>query len=180
MVIQLLNNPLYKVAATFDGINVFIPVDDTQYHMERYIAATAQQIYSDSGATKDVLGALMDEMIQKCNNEKDHKTLRTDIGTLANNIKYRLQYPIDEDCAIRMGALLSFLADENPDVVLPFWTEKKVRMAHANPDAYTFFLSWGAINTPSYREQFSTSIDMDYFSKRRQTLASLLPPTLTS
>lgn len=176
---MLKNNPIYKIAAAFDGIDVFILNDDTQYHIERYIAATAQQIYSDSGATKDILNSLIDEILLKCNNERDIKLLRTDIGSLANNIKYRLAYPIDEDCAIRMGAILSFLDEEDPDKVLPFWTEKKVKMAHANPDAYTFFLTWGAINTPSYKEAFSTLIDMEYFSKRRIALKGLLPPIRT-
>jgi len=42
-------------------------------------------------------------MLELCNDEKNMKTLRTDVATLANNIKYRLSYPVDEDCALRMG-----------------------------------------------------------------------------
>ena len=88
-------NPAYKEVfhSTVHNIKLYMPEDvATGYHMSRYVAAGAQNIYSGGGATKDLLAAMMDKMLELCNDEKNVKNLRTDIATLANNIKYRLRY----------------------------------------------------------------------------------------
>src|SRR6185295_14717018 len=94
------NNPKYKEIfhSKVHGLHFYMPEDvATGYHISRYVTAGAQNIYSASGATKDLLEAMMDKMLELCNDEKNIKTLRTDVATLANNIKYRLHYPVDED-----------------------------------------------------------------------------------
>lgn len=180
------DNPKYKEVfhSTVHDLRFYMPEDIANgYHMSRYVAAGAQNIYSASGATKDLLGAMMDKMLELCNEEKNVKTLRTDIATLANNIKYRLRYPVDEDCGLRMGAIYCFVEGEDPDVTEDFWTRRKVTLAKGDaaqniqPDAalYAFFLSIGLPYTPAWKEQLDTSTGSNYFNQREETLNSLMP-----
>jgi hypothetical protein len=183
-------NPKYREVfySQVHDVRFYMPEDIANgYHMSRYVAAGAQNIYSSSGATKDLLGAMMDKMLELCNDEKNIKTLRTDVATLANNIKYRLSYPVDEDCALRMGAIYTFIEGEDADVTDDFWTRKKLRLAKGDvsqnikpdPELYAFFLSTGLPFTPAWKEQSVTSTDLNYFSKREEALNSLLPQSST-
>lgn len=179
---MLSTNPAYKQAISIQGYSVYIPQEITAYHKSREVAAMAQHSYSESGITPDYLKAITDELL-KCVNDDKNKNVRSDISILTNNIKYRLAYPVDEDCAIRMGAILSFIEykdgkkviSEPTDKVEDFWTRKKVELAHLYPELYTFFLTWGVVNTPAYNNHSDISIDTDYFNKRRQALKALLP-----
>lgn len=170
----LRDNPEFKCEFEKGDVRIYIPAEVSAYHTQRYVAAMAQQIYSESGCTKDLLKSMMDNIITICN-DKETRTAKTDIAVLANNIKYRLQYPVDEDCAIRMGAILSFMEVEDPNTISDVWTKKKVELAHTDPEVYTFFLTLGIVNTPAYKELLDISIDMNYFSKRREALNGLLP-----
>jgi hypothetical protein len=180
------NNPKYKEIfhSAVHNLKFYMPEDIANgYHISRYVAAGAQNIYSAAGATKDLLGNMMDKMLELCNDEKNVKTLRTDIATLANNIKYRLRYPVDEDCALRMGAIYTFVEGENADVTEDFWTKKKLALAKGDaaqnipPDAelYAFFLSIGLPYTPAWSEQSAILTDTDYFSKRTEVLNAMQP-----
>lgn len=179
-------NPQYKEVfhSTIHNLRFYMPQDVANgYHMSRYVAAGAQNIYAAGGATKELLGSLMDKMLEICNDEKSLKTLRSDIATLANNIKYRLRYPVDEDCALRMGAIYTFVEGENPDVTEDFWTNKKVALAKGDatqgiapdPALYAFFLSIGIPYTPAWREQLDILTDTNYFNQRRELLNALMP-----
>lgn len=171
-------NPDYKIAFTTDnGINLYMPNDLVNgYHISRKIASEAQNIYSSGGATKEVLEGIMNKILDEVNNEKSRNDrIRSNISILANNILYRLKYPLDENCAIRMGAIFTFLDGEDPDKVDPFWTEKKVKLAHNDPDAYAFFLTIGTALTPSYKESQQYLSDPDYFKTRTGMLKSLIP-----
>jgi hypothetical protein len=119
------------------------------------------------------LNEIADAILQRCNLQSKLETRITDIGVLANEIKYRTKYPVDEHCAIRIGAVLSFIDGEDPDKYDVFWTRKKEELAMNNPEAYSFFLSWGISNTEPYRKQFDTSISLDYFRNRQEALRSL-------
>lgn len=182
------NNPKYKEVfhSQVHNLKFYIPEDVANgYHMSRYVAAGAQNIYAAGGATKQLLSAMMDKMLELCNEEKSTKTLRTDVATLANNIKYRLQYPVDEDCALRMGAIYCFAEGEEPDQTEDFWTSRKVQLAKGDatqkiapdPELYSFFLSLGIASTPAWKELSDTLTDTSYFSKRTETLNSLTPPS---
>ncbi len=180
------NNPAYQQAAQEGKYSLYIPENIMSYHTSRFIQAANQQIYSNAGATKEVLEQVMTEIIERCNNQKDIATMRTDIAAFANSVKYRLKYPVDELCSLRMGAILCYLEYENedgtvvsedPDKYDNFWTKKKMDLAMDSPNLYSFFLTWGISNTPQYREHSGISIDMDYFMQRRQMLESLLPGT---
>lgn len=180
------NNPAYKEVfySAVHNTRFYMPADMANgYHMSRYVAAGAQNIYAAGGATKDLLGAMMDKMLELCNDEKSIKTLRTDIATLANNIKYRLRYPVDEDCAIRMGAIYTFAEGEQPDTTEEYWTARKLAMAKgdaaqniaADPALYGFFLSTGIPFTPAWSGQLGILSNTNYFSQRNEALNSLQP-----
>lgn len=180
------NNPKYKEVfySTVHNLRFYMPEDiATGYHLSRYVAAGAQNIYSGAGATKDLLDALMDKMLERCNDEKNLKNLRTDIAVLANNIKYRLRYPVDEDCALRMGAIYCFIDGEDPDTTEDYHTRRKVMLAKGDnaqnippdPQLYAFFLSIGIPYTPAWSELSDTLTSTSYFSQRQETLNALMP-----
>jgi hypothetical protein len=183
------HNPKYKEVfhSKVHDMRFYMPEDvATGYHISRYVAAGAQNIYAASGATKELLEAMMDKMLELCNDEKSLKTLRTDIATLANNIKYRLRYPVDEDCALRMGAIYTFMEGEDPDTTEDFWTRKKLVLAKgdpavggasikADPELYAFFLSTGLPFTQAWSGLSATSTGSDYFSQRAEMLNAMQP-----
>lgn len=182
------DNPQYKEVfySHVHQLRFYMPADIANgYHMSRYVAAGAQNIYAAGGATKELLNAMMDKMLELCNDEKSVKTLRTDIATLANNIKYRLRYPVDEDCALRMGAIYCFAEGENPDTVEDYWTNRKLLLAKGDatqgikpdPELYRFFLTIGVPYTPAWNEQSDILNDTNYFSQRREMLNALMPPS---
>ncbi len=180
------NNPAYREVfySNIHNIKLYMPADAANgYHMSRYVAAGAQNIYASGGATKELLSAMMDKMLELCNDEKSIKNLRTDIATLANNIKYRLKYPIDEDCALRMGAIYTFVEGENPDMTDDYQTTRKVSWAKGDaaqnippdPDMYAFFLSIGIAFTPAWKDQSAILTDSNYFKARKDNLNGLQP-----
>lgn len=180
------DNPKYREVfhSQVHDIKLYMPEDAANgYHMSRYVAAGAQNIYAAGGATKELLGNMMDKMLELCNDEKNLKTLRTDVATLANNIKYRLRYPVDEDCALRMGAIYTFAEGEDPEHTEDYWTAKKVAWAkgdatqHIQPDPelYSFFLSIGITSTPAWKEQSDILSDSNYFKTRTDNLNALQP-----
>lgn len=165
-----------KMVEVFEskGIKFYQPANG-EYHLSRYVAAGAQNIFSACGITKTLLQTFMDKMIEMCNDEKSLKTLRTDIAIMCNNLLYRTKYPVDEDCAIRMGAIYCILEGEDPDICDASLTEKKVQMTRQDPDLYTFFLTMGIKYTPAWSESGTDMSDMEYFSKRMETLNALIP-----
>lgn len=169
------DNPQYQLAYEGCKHELYVPISENDYHLSRYVAANAQNIYSASGATKELLSSFMDEIIKRCNDEKDIKTLRTDIGVLCNNIKYRLKYPVDEDCALRMGAIYCFMEGEDPNEVSDMWTRKKVELARNDDALYSFFLTEGIKRTPSWIGLDNPLTNTDYSTKREQDLSALLP-----
>ena len=180
------NNPKYKEVfqSKVHQLKFYMPEDIANgYHMSRYVAAGAQNIYSAAGATKDLLEQMMNKMLELCNDEKSIKHLRTDIATLANNIKYRLRYPVDEDCALRMGAIYSFVEGEDPDQTEDYWTKRKLALAKGDathhippdPELYAFFLSMGLPLTPAWSEPSAILTDSEYLSNRKEMLNALMP-----
>lgn len=180
------NDPKYTEVFTskVHNISLYMPKDVANgYHMSRYVAAGAQNIYASGGATKALLGSMMDKMLELCNDEKNVQHLRTDIATLANNIKYRLKYPVDEDCALRMGAIYAFTDGEDAEQTEDFWTDKKLAWAKGDaaqniapdPELYSFFLSIGIASTPAWKELSGTLTDTNYFKTRKENLNALMP-----
>lgn len=183
---MLKDNPSFKEVfhSKVHDLKFYMPEDPANgYHMSRYVAAGAQNIYAAAGTTKELLEAMMDKMLELCNDEKSLKTLRTDVATLANNIKYRLRYPVDEDCAIRMGAIYTFIEGENPDLTEDHWTRRKMTLAKGDalqniapdPELYAFFLSIGLPYTPAWSGLSDTLNNSNYFSQRTEALNALMP-----
>ncbi len=180
------DNPKYTEVfhSKIHDVRLYMPKDVANgYHMSRYVAAGAQNIYSGAGATKELLEAMMDKMLELCNEEKSTKMLRTDIATLANNIKYRLRYPVDEDCALRMGAIYTFVEGEDPEHTEGYWTNRKVAWAKGNaaqniqpdPELYSFFLTIGIASTPVWKELSDTLPGTIYFNTRNDNLNGTMP-----
>lgn len=172
---MLANNPLYTIAYDANEIKLYIPAQETKYHASRFVAMQEQQIYSSHGMEKDVLVGMLNAMVDLCNSDKPVASFRTDIGTMCNNLLYRTQYPIDNKVALRTGAILTFMEDENPDTIDVFWINKKLSLADKYPDLYAFFLTLGLNNLNVYTSLLDTSIDLDYFRKREEAIQALLP-----
>lgn len=193
MEIMYANNSLYKFEKKFGDYSVYTAVDiNDGIHVFRYIQASAQERYNAAGITADSLAIAMDEIIKRAN-DKNWETARTDIGVIANSLKYRLANPVDEHCALRMGHVLTFmecdkveglsnvenavrsLVSEDPKSTNKWWMDKKMELSMSDPDAYAFFLDLGLASSQKYRETSDISIDMNYFLKRQEMLASFKP-----
>lgn len=179
------NNADYQLAytaKTLQGdVRFYIPTNPaTGYHHSRYVEAVHNDIYARSGATKETIRTITEEMVHICNRELNSLTMRTDLALLANNLLYRTQHPIDQHCAIRQGVILTFMetdtAFEDPKTISGNWMQRKEAMAHQDPDLYSFFLTLGYSNLESYSEPLSTLLDEDYFLKRTQVLQTMWPP----
>ena len=144
-------------------------IDLSSYHISRYIAANAQNIYSNSGVTPEVLNALCDKMIQAVNDKKI-----ADVAVLANNLKYRTKYPVDEHAILRMAMIYMFVENEEEDKCENHWTEWKLAKILEEPEAYSFFLPIGLQFTPVYSE-YLQEISSNSLSQRAETLKTMLP-----
>lgn len=185
---MLKDSSSYILKKEKDNIRIYIHSNPMELHTTRYVEILNQQIYANAGATKETLQEAIDEILLRCNDMKNQKTFRTDIAAIAQSLQYRLQYPVDQHCAIRIGALCSFYEEdiydggklvktisENPDKFDGFFQQKKEMIALNDPDWYSFFLTWGIVNTPEYNNRLDTLTDTDYFVKRETIIKSLNP-----
>lgn len=175
------NNPKYTHKHDSGDAKFYIPTQTTELHTSRYVEMNNQRIFAASGVDKTMLEMIADEVIRLCNDDKA-KTIRTDIGTLMQNIKYRLKSPVDELCGIRMGAALCFMelpGTVEPEAFSQSWQQDKMKRAMIDPDLYSFFLTWGIANIPEYKEHLDTLSDTDYFQKRMLALQKLKPSYLS-
>lgn len=163
----------FIVAFEFNGIVFYEPNEITGYHKSRELAMQAQDQYSRCGISKEVLKSFADKLLEFANKQLNTDTLRTDIGLIANNLLARMKSPIDELCAIRMGAISCFLEDEDPNTVTEVCTMHKMRLADKHPDIYAFFLNRGIGFTPEYNNQWRTFQAQDYFQQRKLMLDGL-------
>lgn len=143
--------------------------DITQYHLSRNIAANAQNIYSEAGLTKNLLKEICTNMTDAVNRNK-----LDEVAVWVNNIKARLNYPVDEDASLRMAMIYHFIDGENPDTCENNWTEEKLKLIKQDPEAYSFFLPIGLQFTPSY-QQYLADISQSYLEQRRMTIQQLIP-----
>jgi hypothetical protein len=166
----MLDPTLYKIAYDNNGIQLFEPIQDSNYHTSRWIEVNRQLMYANSGITEEVLGNLVNKILEYCNADKPVSTFRTDIAYIANAIKYHMAYPVDEKASIRLGATLYFFDNEDPNQCYSHLIDQKVTLAHQHADLYTFFLSKGLQNMPKYALTLGTSNVEDYLSKRAEGL----------
>lgn len=161
-------------------VRFYAPAENKDYHMSRYAAAGGQNVYAAAGITKELLSELLDKMLEMANNSKIND-LRTNIGVICNNLKQRIKYPVDEDCALRMGAILCIAQNEPHDRADYIWMMNKVKMAkgdirdkiNPDPDLYAFFLTMGVEHMPAWKEYDKAIINTEYFRERMESLRNL-------
>lgn len=174
---MLAGNPLFKVVYG-DGDNaLYMPVDLTDYHKSREVAMQVQERYSRGGISVEVLQATAEDALKRINTTNSVDSLRTDMAVLWSNLLARTKEPIDELCAIRMGAIACFCENEDPNNVSATFTAHKLRMAEKDPNLYAFFLTMGIAFTPLYSNLLRTLNVEDYLIARAQVLQSLTLPT---
>ncbi len=172
------SEPDYRIAFTNEIVRFWIPSETTSYHKGREMAMQACDTYSRCGISREVLSSFAETMIEFANKQLNVDTLRTDLGVIANNIKYRLNNIVDEQCALRMGAIACFIDGEDPNQVSEAWTQKKLAYAANNPDVHAFFLDMGIAFTPEYVNLLRGLTAEDYLKERAIMLDMLtLKPT---
>lgn len=154
-------------------ITLYMPVDITSFHKSREMAMQAQERYSNAGISKENLKALADSAIEQLNNELNKDKLRTNMTVLWNNILARMQFPVDEHCAVRMGAIATLMPDEPEHYMNDNYTAHKMRLALQNPNLYAFFLNMGVAFTPEYTAVLRTLSVEEYLMKRNSLLAGM-------
>lgn len=172
------SNPLYKKVyppAGIPGDAFYMPTETTAYHKSRELAMNGQDIFSRCGIDPETLKAYAQQLLDVSNGTKSKDTLRSDCGVIATNILLRLQNPVDELCAIRMGAIALIHEDEDPNTCTAAWIKRKTDMALANPDMFTFFLHTGIAFTPEYNNLLRGLEAEEYLTKRAETLKLLVP-----
>lgn len=181
---MLSNNPAFKLEHTDGPYRLFLPTDTSVgYTTERYMLASHQMQYSEAGITAENLKVVADYLIELANSKGSNDTIRTDVGAIGNRLLYSLKFPVDHECALRMGAILTFIeyedqtgatVSEDSEKYLPFFTDLKVQLARQRPKLYAFFLRLGIDNTPRYRDFLETLTEPDYFRNRNRTVESFL------
>lgn len=169
------DNPSYKEACKSDKHIFYTPINIAEgYHVSRFIAGNAQNMYSASGITKELHTTMLNKILDIVNDDKSNTgRVKSDVATIANNLLYRTRYPVDEECLIRMGAIYCFIEGEDPDTVDDLWTQKKMKVAKEDRKVYDFFIETGWINTPAYKDLLPVLNDSEYFQKRQAALESL-------
>ncbi|PUZ25030.1 hypothetical protein DCC81_12000 [Chitinophaga parva] len=173
------NDPSFRPAhLAADGTKLYEPTtnlvlytyaSDTQYHISRYVAASAMENYCKCGITPELLTAILDAMEASVNANK-----LADVAVLVNNLRYRTRYPVDEDAALRLAMIFFFHPGEDPNKVENAWTARKVALVKEDPAAHAFFTEWGMLNSLTYNELHKGSSPSSS-SQREADLQALIP-----
>lgn len=172
---QFSNNPEYVLQYEHKptGTKFYCPSQVTSYHKSRELAMQAQERFSRCGIDKDTLESFAKQLLEASNKVLAKDTFRSDVAVIANNLIARMKEPVDELCAVRMGAIACFIDGEDPNKVIYAWTEKKMQLALTHPDIYDFFLHMGIAFTPEYAQVLRTLEAEEYFLKRQEMLKGL-------
>ena len=167
------DNPQYnKVISSNNGTDFYMLKDFSQYHMSRFLAASANDRYARLGLTPDVMYAI-EENILKATELKNW----ADIAVWVNNLRARRSEPVDEFAALRMASIYSFIDGEDPEKCEPVWNNKKFQLIKEEPALFSFFLNIGLQFTPSYQDLLK-NISETSLKMRRDVLNQLTPVTL--
>lgn len=176
---MLKDNPKYKLEMSAHGYDIYVPANAADYHITRHIEAMKHNIYASCGITKESLSGIISAVLERCNNDGNSKQWRTEIGNLMAYLQACLSNPVDEHCAIRLGACLCFIENEeiseNPDMPELFYQKAKEDLAFKHPEFYAFFLTLGLSSSPEYKELLEVLTDTGYFRKRKEMLSHFLP-----
>ena len=176
---QFKDNPLFVEVHVCEaaGVTFYAPAHDTEYHKSRELAMQVQDVYNRCGISRDVLQHLVTVLIDKANTA-DLKTLRTDVGVIGNNIQYRINNSIDEQCALRMGAYGCFIEGEDPNNLNEAWTARKLELAAKNQDVHDFFLTLGVQLIPEYATALRGLEVREYFQNRQTVIDGMTLPSI--
>lgn len=169
------SNPLYKEVFRHGTDVFYMPVETTAYHKSRELAMNGQDIFSRCGIDPETLRTYMQQLLDVANGNKAKDTLRSDAAVIASNILLRLKSPVDELCAIRMGAIALIHEDEDPNTCTQAWIKHKTELAQQHPDMFTFFLHTGIAFTPEYNSLLRGLEAEEYLTKRAEALSLLVP-----
>lgn len=167
--LEFKDNPKFALAyhSKAGNVSFYIPSSVTDYHKSREMAMAAQDSYSRCGISRDVLQSFTDKMLEIANKQLNMDTVRTDIGVIANNLRFRMSEIVDEQCTLRMAALSLFIDGENPDEVSEAWTLRKLKYAAEFPDIRSFFLGMGVALTPQYNS-LCRGLEIEEYLRQRQ------------
>lgn len=170
------DNPKLTLALESLGYKFYTHNSVEDYHLTRKLEAERHIIYANAGATRELIQAICKEIIERANRD-NFRTARTDIAVLANNLLYRTSKPVDEHCAMRMGAIMTFISSDTVEEDINSsgadWLPIKEELAMKDPNVYSFFLITGIALIPEYRRLADTLQIQDYFRSRREDLAGL-------
>lgn len=174
------DNPEFVECFNDGNVILYMPAEISAYHKSRELAMQVQDSYSRCGVSRDVLASLTDKLLELANKQNNTDTLKTDIGVIANNLRYRMSNIVDEQCIIRMAAIACFIEGEDPNSVSEAWTNRKVKLSEGNPGLYSFFLDTGVAFTPEYNALLRGLQAGEYLANRKLvidglTLQSTLP-----
>jgi len=174
---MLQHNRDYELALEYAGHRFYVPSETIGYSKWRELAMTGQDMFSRAGIDPDTLRAFAQQLLEKCNETKGPATLRSDVAVIATNILIRLKNPVDELCAVRMGAIALIHEDEDPMKVSQAWIKKKMDLAQEHPPIFDFFLQTGVALTPEYSSLLRGLTAEDYLTNRAQLLQQTTPTT---
>jgi hypothetical protein len=169
------DNPEFVVAYQGHDITLYMPAEITAYHKSRELAMQVQDAYSRCGISKETLTEFANKLVEFANKTLNQDTLRTDVGLIGNNLLARMKSPIDELCAIRMGAIACFEEGENPNEVKEIFTQHKMRLAERHADIYDFFFHTGIAFTQEYSSLWRGLQAQDYLQHRKMLLDTMTP-----
>jgi hypothetical protein len=165
------DNPQYEVAVSSNGTDFYILKDPSQYHMSRFLAASANERYAKIGLTSEILEEIENNILKATEEKK-----WDEIAVWVHNIRARRSDPVDEFAAIKMACIYLLLEGEDPNKCEAHWTERKFQMVKNDPALFDFFLSTGLQYTPTY-QRYLNSISMTSLERRRKVLEMLTPGT---
>lgn len=182
--INYATDPKYKLAADCGGYKLYIPINVTDYHKSREVEASVQNTWSSAGMTPEYLESLCQEGLKMFEDDPKNENLRANGMAILNQLIYRTKYPVDGLCAVRMGAILTFIEwEENgniisePEIITYPWIKKKIELAHDpnNWDLYNFFFQLGMSNTEAYFDHLEVLKDPAYLEMREEIIQSFYP-----
>jgi hypothetical protein len=171
------HNSNYKLVLEHGGHRFYMPTETTAYHKSRELAMAGQDTFSRAGIDPETLREFAQLLLDKANKVTNDATLRTDVGVVATNLLLRLREPIDELCAIRMGAIACIHEDEDPDKCTQSWIQRKIQLAKEHPAIFDFFLQMGIAFTPEYVNLLRGLEAEEYLLRRNRQIELLTPIT---
>lgn len=162
-------DPKFELAIESNGIKFYRLKNISDYHVSRFLAASANDRYASLGLTEKILEQIETKILEATEAKK-----WDEIAVWVHHLKARRSNPVDEFAAIRMASIYHFLEDENPDKTEASFTDMKFDFIQNDPVLFSFFLPIGLQFTPSYMN-YLNEITQTSLEQRKEILKSLQP-----